>query len=251
MSVESQGARLKKLRLEKGLTLEEVHKRTKIHLNILKSIEEDNFVNLNPIYIKGFIKIYCRFLGADPRSFIPDFREIRTVAELKPKKEEKQIKLKPFKLNINFKPILAIAGVIVLALILINLGKAAFSKIKQVKVRKEKAVVLLVEKPAKKAESPKAQKSSPLPVPALIRLGIHAKENCYITLKADGKVLFQGVLKKSRSESWQAKDKFELSLGDAGAVELEINGKVISGLGKKGRAIKNIVITKEGLSIGR
>jgi len=53
--MESPGTRLKRLRLEKGISLEEVHKKTKVHLNILKAIEEDNLINFSPVYLKGFL----------------------------------------------------------------------------------------------------------------------------------------------------------------------------------------------------
>ena len=84
-----------------------------------------------------------------------------------------------------------------------------------------------------------------------IRLTILAKENCWISLKVDGRVVFQSVLTKGRSNNWQGKERMELSLGNAGAVDLEVNGKLISNLGKKGQALKNILITKEGLSTQR
>ena len=58
--MESPGARLKKIRLEKGISLEEVHKKTRIHLDLLKAIEEDSLINLSPVYTKGFLKIYCQ-----------------------------------------------------------------------------------------------------------------------------------------------------------------------------------------------
>ena len=51
------GERLKKIRLDKGLSIEEVAKKTKVALNILKAIEDDSFINLEPVYVKGFIKI--------------------------------------------------------------------------------------------------------------------------------------------------------------------------------------------------
>ena len=62
-------------------------------------------------------------------------------------------------------------------------------------------------------------------------------------------MVFQRVLERNRFESWQAKEKIEFSLGNAGAVELEINGKIFSNLGRKGQTLKNIIITKEGLTI--
>ena len=64
-------------------------------------------------------------------------------------------------------------------------------------------------------------------------------------------MVFQNILKKGRYESWQADQKIEFSLGNAGVVDLEVNGKLVSNLGRRGQVIKNIVITREGLTIPR
>jgi len=262
MSVDSVGARLKKLRLEKGLSLDEVNKKTKIHLKILKSIEEDNLINLNPIYVKGFIKIYCRLLGADPRSFLPDLKETKAFAQIKVKEETKSdslfknvsarlINLGP---HIKVKPVLATIGIIIGIVLFFNFAKAVFYRLRVNVPKKKLATQIVFEKNTKKHEIPKQGKAQSVvlvPVAATIRLGIRAKENCYINLKADTKAVFQGVLKKGRFESWQAKDRFELSVGNAGAVDLEINGKLISNLGKKNQVLKKILINREGLSIAR
>lgn len=262
MSLDSVGARLKKIRLEKGLSLDDVNKKTKIHLKILKSIEEDNLINLNPIYVKGFIKIYCRLLGADPRNFLPDLKETKNIVQAKVKEETKSeslfknvsTKLVNFRPYIKVKPLLVIIGILIGIVLLFNFTKAIFSKSRVNPPKKKLAAQIIPEKHARKREIPKtdkAQSAASVPAAASIRLGIRAKENCYINLKADTKAVFQGVLKKGRFESWQAKDKFELSVGNAGAVELEINGKLIPNLGKKNQALKKILINREGLTIAR
>jgi cytoskeleton protein RodZ len=84
-----------------------------------------------------------------------------------------------------------------------------------------------------------------------IRLGLHAKDDCWVQLKLDGKTMFQNILKKGRFEVWQAKERIDLFLGNVGNVELELNGKIIPSLGRRGQALKNIVITKDGLRIDR
>jgi cytoskeletal protein RodZ len=84
-----------------------------------------------------------------------------------------------------------------------------------------------------------------------IRLVIKARDNSWVTLKTDGKLVFHRVLEKGRSESWKAKERMDLSLGNAGVVELEVDGQIFSNLGRKGQALKNIVITKKGMDIGR
>ncbi|MBU4346431.1 MAG: DUF4115 domain-containing protein [Candidatus Omnitrophica bacterium] len=241
--MESAGVRLKKLRLEKGIPLEEVHKKTRIHLDILKAIEEDSFLNLNPIYIKGFLKIYCKFLGVDPRDYISDYRETQGMRPVYQRKESTSL----FKANLlkitppNLIYIKKIVFVVVLILIssigLFNLGKNISSKSRPV---------------SKKAGlADQSVKLPQTPIPTAIRLLIRAKEDCWIQLKTDGKVVFQSVLKKGRFENWEAESKIELSLGNAGVVDLEVNGKLISNLGRRGQVLKNILITKEGISIGR
>jgi hypothetical protein len=68
-------------------------------------------------------------------------------------------------------------------------------------------------------------------------------------VKRDGKTVFRQILRKGISESWIAKDKLELSIGNAAALELELNNKIIAPLGKRGQALKSVLITKDGLTV--
>lgn len=189
MTRETAGIRLKKLRLEKGLTLEDVQKKTKIHLNILKSIEEDNVINLNPVYLKGFLKIYCRLLGLDPRSIIPDYRETITNPNLKVKavsQAKTPYSFFQFIPRIKLKPLLIGLAAVVIILGLFNLIK------------------FISHRQARAAHSQKQQLDNAFSVKAAavatggIRLGIRAKDNCYVNLKTDGKTVFYGILKKGQ-----------------------------------------------------
>lgn len=274
--METTGEKLKKIRLEKGISLEEVQKKTKIHLNILKAIEGESLTNLSPVYLKSFLRIYCKFLGVDPKDFVPDYKEPQAkVAIITSAKNTStgpnkflellsavKIKLSTFrpsrKIRRNFVFILII---ILVSFGLFNLGKFISSKRKthltEVKLsnNQQKRVKTVTSKsvPPTAVTKPKTAVaiSGKKDFSQGIRLGIKAKENCWVSLKVDGRLVFQRVLQKGRFESWQAKDKMELALGSAGAVELEVNGQLFTNLGKKGQTLKNIVITKEGLKIGR
>lgn len=279
--MESRGTRLKKIRLEKGLTLEEVQKKTKIHLNILEAIEGDSLTNLSPIYLKGFFKIYCKFLEVDPKEYIEDYKEPSYKVSEKAKAVAKQVKPAENKLVFKVPSIklpsfhlskkvintfIVAAAAIISLLILFNFGKLLINKIKSLPKKRVHSVTSPQQKETKKPLKSEKTKSvaavtalkplNPETVPQKepisgIRLGIRSRENCWVSLKVDGKLVFQRVLEKGRFESWQAKNKIELSLGNAGVVELEVNGQLFSNLGRKGQALKNILITKEGLKIGR
>ena len=274
MSTESIGEKLKKLRLSKGLSLEEVQKKTKIHLNILKAIEGESLTNLSPIYLKGFLKIYCKFLGADSKEYIPDYREsskqtLNLVSHQEPQEEDKPLKtpsfLKDASLKLNsWRPdnklkniIIAILIIVVLGMILLKLGQfissrprispaVAHSHEKKTPVNQKARVQSVVQK---------IQVSGtklPKEVSGGISLVISTKENCLVFVKVDGRVVLHRVLEKGRSDSWKAKEKIEFSLSNAAAVELIVNGQRFTKLGRRGQQLNNITITeKDGLRIPR
>lgn len=281
--MENAGAKLKKLRLEKGISLEEVQRKTKIQLDVLKSVEDDALANLNPVYINGFLKIYCDFLGIDPWEYLIKDKKNSITAPVKAREKDKELFWNSGKKKIFLNPkIAAIIGLAVVFLFL-TLGivklikfissKAATHKKAGVrlvlpkpqqpkKVKKENKLKTLTASKLKTAgniPAPSAQKPavvSPAPVStdnseAGVRIGIHALDDCWVQARLDGKVIFQSVLKKGRFESWTAEDKVELSLGSAGGVRLEVNGKIIPSLGRKNQVVKNILITKYGLKVGK
>lgn len=288
--MESVGARLKKIRLEKGLSLEEVQKKTRIHLSILRAIEEESLLDLNPVYIRGFVKIYCVFLGVNPEGFIAGYKDSAqpglVARGYDPSVEDDQshiLKRRPLLPSLKL-PVIrlspgvlrALAGVALAVIVLfvaVRIGKAISGAARSWSARKSRPAARVQQQPAKpaRASSPaKKQKAVPSPGAAVperaaapaavsaaaetvsgIRLSVLAKEDCWVNLKSDGKVVFHAVLKRGRTETWQAKEKMELSVGNAGVVNLEVNGKLITNLGRKGQALKNILITREGLSIAQ
>lgn len=269
---ESIGSKLKQVRLEKGFSLEDIHKKTKLHLDIIKAIEDDSLINVNPTYVRGFLKIYCKALGVDAKDYISDYKEARQDSMLSPQSKSGKVtpalKLTSQRLSflkkINYKKILAIL-VVVVVLFFITKGIFAFGRfisssisnfVAKYKAANAAAAAVVDKKPVDKVKknAPEAvtkKQKDKTPVVSVVRLGVSTREDCWVKVKLDGKVVFQRVLKKGRFESWEAKDKIELSLGNAGVVTLEVNGQAMSSLGRKGQAVKNIVITKEGLNIPR
>ena len=62
----SVGEMLRSAREAKGLTLESVNRDTKISVDILVSLEQDDFDSVgSDIYLKGFLRNYARLLGVD------------------------------------------------------------------------------------------------------------------------------------------------------------------------------------------
>ena len=65
------GRRLRASRLESGFTLEQAAEETRISYGYLDAIEADRFDVLPaPVYVRGFVRLYARFLGIDPEDAI-------------------------------------------------------------------------------------------------------------------------------------------------------------------------------------
>ncbi len=260
MNIETAGSRLKKIRQERGLSLEDVGKKTRIHLNVLRAIEGDSISNLSPIYLKGFIKIYCGCLGLDAKDFIGPSEQRQkpalNAAVSKPigtRMEKKTsfikdaaIKLGEINSRVNLKKIMIFA---VIAIIFIFLG---IKLIKFISARpKSRLEKVKISMPASAPKVYTSQAKINKDLASGFTLGIFASGKSWISAKVDGKVVFHGVLARGRSETWQAKEKAELSLVDAGAVELQVNDQRFANLGRHGQSLKNIVINKDGLKISR
>ncbi|MGH7208108.1 MAG: helix-turn-helix domain-containing protein [Nitrospiraceae bacterium] len=72
----SVGEYFKQVREAKGLTLEEVASKTRIHPEFLKALEEGNFAKLpDQVFAKGFVRAYARSLGMDEEDTIRRFGE--------------------------------------------------------------------------------------------------------------------------------------------------------------------------------
>lgn len=69
--------------------------------------------------------------------------------------------------------------------------------------------------------------------------------DCWLEVKADGKTVYEGTLKKGDSQTWKGTDKVTVRVGDAGAVSFSVNGKDLGTAGKTGQ-VANKTFTKDG-----
>ncbi|MGQ9571767.1 MAG: helix-turn-helix domain-containing protein [Dehalococcoidia bacterium] len=65
---------LQRARQARGLTLEEVERDTRISRRYLEALENENFGLLPaPVYARGFLRTYARYLGLEPSNLLPLF----------------------------------------------------------------------------------------------------------------------------------------------------------------------------------
>jgi len=64
-------------RLRLGWSLEEASARTRLHLNVIRRLEAGDFDKFPSVaYARGFLRIYSRELGLDPKKILRDFQPL-------------------------------------------------------------------------------------------------------------------------------------------------------------------------------
>jgi len=246
MNIEELCVKLQQKRNELGLTLEEAVEKTKLYPSVIRDIESCNLSNISKAYLKGYVKIYASFLGVNTEDAL-DKIGLNQPASSKPliKKDEPE-REKPTS-RIKLKPIPPKAKKIIFYLLaLIFILWVAISVVRFVSKNSAK----ITKKPVKRTEQ-KVIKLPPVSkkIQTEVTASLTAKRDCFIRVKVDGKVLFEGVLKKGMSESWKGRKEIEFRIADGSSVYLEVNGKSLPSLTSSHKSIKSLKVNSSGISI--
>lgn len=273
------GEILKKERESKNITLEQVEEATKIRRKYLDAIENEKFEILpGEVYVKGFIATYLKYLGIKER---PDVVEI-----LKPKPEpvdiseqiaaaeqahEEQVSRKlqrsekkhsrkyevfeetPLTKNTKMILLISIAAILVLFLLqgVYSVGQSGSNANVQPNVVEEgpgegqngDEVDIPVE-----ADAPEVPQYTSLDMTLeILDLDPNIKEKCWMNITVDG-TSTEVNLVEGQVQQVHGLEQIDLHLGNAGVVNVTINGQNLGTLGAQGKVIKQTFILSDYLS---
>jgi cytoskeletal protein RodZ len=81
----SVGQYLQKLRVEKGMSVEEVSRSTRVPISSVERIEADRFGELpGEVFVRGFLRSYARAVAAPPDDVLARYTASRRVAWVTP-----------------------------------------------------------------------------------------------------------------------------------------------------------------------
>ncbi|MFF9843962.1 helix-turn-helix domain-containing protein [Streptomyces sp. NPDC020422] len=234
---DSIGRALQQARVAAGLTVEEVSASTRVRVPIVHAIEEDDFSRCGgDVYARGHIRTLARAVGLDPAGLVEQYdaehggRPAPTPAA--PLFEAERIRPEPRRPNWTAAMVAAIVAVV---------GFVGFTMFNGNDIRGN-GTVAEGPAPAPKAATSTKPKPKPVPVkPAPTESAIAAVPQDKVTVKLtatddkswisakahDGKLLFDGLLLQGESKTFQDDERIDLILGNAGPIELYVNGKKI------------------------
>lgn len=256
-SENSIGEILKKAREKKGISLEEVHRVTKMHPRMLEALEEDRLEDiLGRTYVKAFLKSYAHYLGLDVDEIVQQYTMKHSLET-----GEKLISgQKPIlvKRQREFSRAIAITSALIVCLFILSFATLKFiNHFKYVVKTKVVAVPQKAELGEKATEGTGTlpqeiedikRELIPIPKDRTITLTVTTDKDVWLKITQDGELAFHGILSKNTKETWRANNEIRLSeIGRPEALKLNVNGKIIDLSGK--RLGKNILITQKGIDL--
>ncbi len=251
----SLGIRLRELREAKGVSIDDIARSTRVGRSHLEALETDSWGELPaPVFVKGFIRAYCEFLDASPNEALELYREA-SGERVKPERVQSAVHTPPSRL----------AGPLMISLVLfVALGASLFALRIGLKSSPRPAVSGPDRGAAESAVSSlpvpvttvPAVPGQPVPVPADEpkpagqRLLIRAVEPTWIRVQVDEGQVAEELLQAGAVREWTAARRFVLTVGNAGGLEVDLNGRRIPALGARGAVIQRLVLPVEAPGTG-
>ncbi|QHC31699.1 helix-turn-helix domain-containing protein [Streptomyces sp. HF10] len=252
----SVGRALHQARIAAGLTVDDVSSATRVRLAIVHAIEADDFGPCGgAVYARGHIRNLARAVHLDPEPLVAQYdaehggRPAPTPAA--PLFEAERIR--PERRGPNWTAAMVAAIVVVIGFVgftAVKGGDGGSDSKSQLAEGSASA--------AGKAASPaptKAKPVDPAPEPSDSAIAAAPQDKVTVQVSApngrswisakdhNGRMLFDGLLDKGQSKTFQDSAKINLILGDAGAIELYVNGKKIEDNFRPG-AVERLTYTK-------
>lgn len=238
----SLGLHLRGLREARGASLDDIARSTRVGRRHLEALESDRLGELPaPVFVKGFIRAYCEFLDAGPGEALSLYREATGEAVRSERAK-----------SVGRAPSSRVGGPLLASLILfIALGASLFTL--RIGLKSSPPQAPAVSGPARDGGESMTAATPALPAqsvaspasdaqPAGQRLLVRAIETTWIRVQADEGQIAEELLQAGAVREWTAVRRFVITVGNAGGIEVDLNGRRIPPLGARGAVIQRVVL---------
>ncbi len=272
------GETLRRERLRQGLELQKVSETTKIGTRMLQAMEAGDFSKLpGGVFTRSFIKQYAAALGMDPATLEPELKALHVEGD-----DVRRAEVRPDRPSHSFpsfadrgpepNSLMASAVWVVLALLvcggvyyIMNRNTGAAEPVERnvegtpspkVAAEPGNPAQTNAEKPAPAPAQIAASTPPPVEEPAHtpaatsnpVQVTLSASEPAWVSVTADGKTAFVGVLQPNEKREINASERVKVVAGNAGGIEISLNGKAIDSIGPKGQ-VRVVELTPAGAHV--
>lgn len=238
------GERFRAAREARGLSLSDVAEQIRIRSVYLASIEEENWNAIGaPVYIRGFLRTYARFLGVDPEEAVAAFNRTQPAmpaalglpATEQPKAEATARR------GSALVWVAAAVAVLLIAFVVYN----------EVTMRRGGAAADVSQataepSPTAAASAAATAPAQPQPAASPAGAGPDGSKTLALVLSApswlrvtvDGSVSMEGTFPAGTTKTFHGRSAL-VRIGNAGGVKIYVDGKDVGTLGKSGDVVEH------------
>jgi cytoskeleton protein RodZ len=233
------GAQLRRERVGKGLAIDDISRDTRIAPRFLEAIETDDYSSLpGLVFTRNFVRQYALILKLDP---------VPLLAELpKPDETTAPLPTAPLRPRSTYhrdrrRRLIRISSLWLL--LAGGAGGGAYMYLKHYWHAVPQTATVAPPPPAHAAPASVAPAVSSAPSPVNVSLTAH--QAAWVQVSADGKITFIGTLQPNETKEVSAAEQVKVLTGNAGALTISLNGKILESLGPVGQ-VRMVRLTAEG-----
>lgn len=240
----SYGFYLQTVRVEKGISIERVTEESRIRGEILRSIEAEDHDNLpDDVFVKGFLRLFAEAIGADPEEALRRFA-LRRKPEQMVKGRSSDEAERPRRFWLTLLGVIAVMVCLVGGTLWIYqmFYQKGLDATPHVSAQSEKEAVAAddhttpTEAPTATIEDT-AWETDDAGEPATYVLEIVCHEDTWLKVIADDARATEHNLKPGEKIEFKANTVFNLLIGNAGGVSVQLNGEPVPVSGTSGQVV--------------
>jgi transcriptional regulator with XRE-family HTH domain len=255
MDIRDVGAELRAAREARGLSIDQLAKRTRVQPRYLNAIEHNDIALIPPRpFGRGFVRAYATEVGLDPevtsRDYFGRFAPLTIAPEAPPAPSAADLteeRSGPWAL-------LAIAAATIAVVALLTLGRdgeptSVVSAVGTSGTPSSDAIPA-PGPVAGNGAAEAAADASAAPASRRLMVILDVSRPCWVTATADGQRAIYALLQPGVREKLTATREIVIRAGDAGALTWSINGKDSGSFGAPGE-VRTVRVTDDGVAVVR
>lgn len=233
------GSLITQARKSAGLSIDDLLEATNIRSALLREIEANNFINCGgETYARGHLRNIAIKLGVDPQEFLTAFEDeqMQVDRSMKDLLAENSVMRQPEEARkVSWK---VLATISVASLFVVGLAQIIISNTASVDIPEPIASVSAM--PSESSDPTPTSSEQPTVSTGtgveLIITAARAKSWLFVS-DASGRTLFSGQIARGTSKTFSTDVALNVKVGNAGGVDLTVNGKNIESIGADGEVV--------------
>jgi len=254
---------LKKAREAKHLTLSDIADATSINVKLLEAIEQGHTSILPEPYVRAFIREYASVVDLDPAEVLRNYEATTAPKPLETGGQQTPVEPVPPGPFLSDhetagpgrpSPGLALGAIIVMAVAALLLVLWNLWHWPEKGPTSENAVMDSTHTSSSLSPADSAgiavlpARPSGHPSSDSLTLTARAIDSVWILIQVDGLPPRDFILHPGSRPSWKAREKFVLTVGNAGGLEVTLNQKRFGVLGKRGAVVRSMEFNRQSLT---